>query len=266
MPVCPKCKRWIELGQRCVQCGTVDAQMTAIDIHIANGPDAANFTGTQPLLPERRVPTPLLIALDDDSETEGEVLRLRKAETTLGRRQADWCFANDADISSLHAKIQRTNDANGGCLWQLIDQQSTNGTFVRTPLIQLVPDDTFMIGGAGFRWERSHGTPHQFQLIEIGTLTSVIPIPSGERLRIGRDTASADIVLNHVTIDPLHAVLSETSSGWILEDQNSRNGVWNRVTSATLRSGSTFILGEQRFVFRLPGDSAANFNRHRMTP
>jgi len=266
MPVCPKCKRWIELGQRCLECGTVDAQMTAIDIHIANAPSPANISSTQPLLPERRVPTPLLIALDDDSETDGEVLRLRKAETTLGRRQADWCFANDADISSLHAKIQRTSDSNGGYLWQLVDQQSTNGTFIRKPIIHLAPDDSFMIGGVGFRWERTQGTPPQFQLIEIGSSSYEITIPTGKRLQIGRDPSSADIVLNHITIDPLHAVLSETGSGWILEDQNSRNGVWHRVTSATLRSGSTFILGEQRFVFRLPGDPAASFNRHRIMP
>ncbi|GAA5506989.1 FHA domain-containing protein [Novipirellula caenicola] len=282
MPVCPKCKRWIELGQRCAACGTVDAQMTAVDFHVNNGPNLANAPGlanvpglanstsssndtdVHPLSPERRVPTPLLIALDDDSETEGEVLRLRKAETILGRRHADWCFANDADISSLHAKIQRTSDGRGGCVWQLVDQQSTNGTYVYKPIIHLAEDDSFMIGGVSCRWERSQRDPPSFQIAPIGSSSPAIHIPLGKRLQIGRDESAADIILPHPTINPLHAELYETDQGWILEDQQSRNGIWHRINSVTLASESRFILGEQRFVFRLPNLDTGSFDSPRM--
>ncbi|EMI19492.1 Forkhead-associated domain protein [Rhodopirellula maiorica SM1] len=240
--------------------------MTAIDLRITDGPSSTNHSTAELLSPERRVPTPMLIALDDDSETEGEVLRLRKTETTLGRRHADWCFANDADISSLHAKILRTGDDHGGCVWQLVDQQSTNGTYVRKTSIPLTAEDSFMIGGLGFRWERSQGTSPQFQMTEIGGSSHAIPINSGNRLRIGRDETSAEIHLDHRTIDPIHAALRETSRGWLLEDQHSRNGIWHRVTSFTLCSGSTFILGEQRFVFRLPNDAAGSFRQRGMMP
>jgi ABC-type multidrug transport system ATPase subunit len=62
---------------------------------------------------------------------------------------------------------------------------------------------------------------------------------------IGRDPMS-DVVVDHPLISRSHAALRPTPSGWIIEDHDSRNGLWingRRVSSAAIGDGLVIQLG-----------------------
>ena len=91
-------------------------------------------------------------------------------------------------------------------------------------------------------------------LAELADVVSgeVIPVSSG-RCIIGRERASADIILRDPNVSRRHAELIYTGSGWTIEDLNSTNGtsVNNRhVTRCPLRSGDLVTFGLTTFEFR----------------
>lgn len=206
----------------------------------------------EPLRPRGRSPVALLIALDDDSESQGETWRLRKSTTTIGRQDADILFPNDADMSSLHALIERSPMAENRWRWRLIDQNSTNGCFVAMSEIYLQPGQSVMIGGAPLECLEPKSDDDGLRLREIGAKRREFRIRGQKSIAIGYSANDADLVIADPTIDQRHAILRRTETGWVLEDQGSRNGIWMRVAQHELESGTRFILGEQRFYIRFP--------------
>jgi serine/threonine protein kinase len=77
----------------------------------------------------------------------GRELRLRRGATTVGRDPDNVLVANDAQVSRHHAEIQFD-----GTSWNLLDLQSTNGTFVNEQRIwpgqprRLQPGDVVRFG------------------------------------------------------------------------------------------------------------------------
>jgi pSer/pThr/pTyr-binding forkhead associated (FHA) protein len=220
--------------------------MTAVDVGVSPAGQS------EALRPRGRSPVAILIALDDDSEVEGETWRLRQTKTTIGRRQADLCFANDADMSASHAVIERSKTDHGEYRWRLSDLGSTNGCFVRLSSIQLSGEDVIMVGDTVCRWQMGASPDSKPQLSEVGSEKRIYRIRGRKPLVIGNSSREADIVLAQRTISQRHAVLRPAREGWILEDQNSRNGIWHQVKEFEFTGNASFILGEQRFLFRLP--------------
>ena len=70
---------------------------------------------------------------------------------------------------------------------------------------------------------------------------------------MGRDPRSCNIHLAEDTmISPRHARLyRDGRQRWVLENAGSRNGVWVRVTRVPLEGNAMFLLGEQRFFFKV---------------
>jgi ABC-type multidrug transport system ATPase subunit len=68
----------------------------------------------------------------------------------------------------------------------------------------------------------------------------------GREIRVGRDPA-ADMVSANPYVSREHAIVRQTSAGWMLEDRNSRGGTYlggQRVTSAPITEATTFRLGD----------------------
>ena len=63
---------------------------------------------------------------------------------------------------------------------------------------------------------------------------------------IGREEASADLVLSDSNVSRKHAELSRTENGWVIADLGSTNGTrinGQRISSQELNSGDTITLG-----------------------
>lgn len=79
-------------------------------------------------------------------------------------------------------------------------------------------------------------------------------ILSGQEISLGRSD-DANIVLDDVTVSRAHAIITKTSSGWNIKDQNSLNGIYVnyvRIEDAKLSAGDDIQIGKYRFTFLLP--------------
>jgi hypothetical protein len=56
--------------------------------------------------PLRRPPVALLTILDDGSDTEGELIRIRTTKFSLGRADCDVSIPFDPDLSGVHATLE----------------------------------------------------------------------------------------------------------------------------------------------------------------
>jgi sulfur carrier protein ThiS len=68
---------------------------------------------------------------------------------------------------------------------------------------------------------------------------------------IGR-TPDCDIFLDDVTVSRRHAAVSQTDSGWVLEDLGSLNGTFlnrSRIEKGPLESGDEVQIGKYRLIF-----------------
>ncbi len=252
MPTCQTCRRHVAAGQRCHACHAVEIEVTAVDQHVPV------TQTTHPMRPINRPPVPRLIAVDDDHTTDGECFRLRAAETTLGRRDATLLFAGDADMSASHARITRECTAQQRYIWRLIDNGSTNGTFVRITKTILRHDDQIRLGRTLVRW-RSNAEGVDLHIVVESEQPRRIPIDAKRPFVIGREASHADVMISDVTVDPAHARLHFEADGWVIEDLQSLNGTWQRIDSHDLLARDEFLLGEQRFRFECPAvpDTAA---------
>lgn len=73
------------------------------------------------------------------------------------------------------------------------------------------------------------------------------------RAVVGRD-ADCDVALSNLSVSRKHAALTETASGWVVEDLSSVNGTFlkgKRVTDAVLSSGDALRFGDVKAVFRV---------------
>jgi len=206
----------------------------------------------------------LLIALDDSSQNSGEVWRLRKAEHTIGRKQGDTVIPHDRNMSSEHARIRRRKEG-ARFHWYLSDLHSRNGTFLRTAQAVLKEGDEFLLGSRRYVVRVSEstaipkGTRDETKKQEacLADLTgengeTVYPLRH-EELWVGSDGSDCQIaVKNDPFIDLKHACLRKDHTGrWNIKDAGSLNGVWLRVKNVQLTQEAEFLLGEQRFLFKV---------------
>ena len=223
--------------------------------------------------PVLRPPVPVLTVLDDGSLEQGEDVRLRREQCSIGRTSGDVQLPNDSSVSGNHAEIRRTS-WNGGFQWHLHDLNSVNGTFVRCVRAVLHQNAVLILGARRFRLRnplKPNSMPvagHQTNLLDgmhiYGTVWPVLveasakpgavefPLRS-ERLIIGRAGGGADIELDDPLLANRHAELKRLRDGtWMISAETTRNGIWVSVSAVGLTPYCFFRCGEQRFRFVIP--------------
>ncbi|MCA9075804.1 MAG: FHA domain-containing protein [Planctomycetaceae bacterium] len=215
--------------------------------------------------------------------TNGETWRLRSETTVIGRTAGDIVIPHDPDISGQHARINR-REMDGEYVWGLTDLNSTNGTFMRIRRLVLRSGREFMLGGRRFTFSArsSISTRDQHREVNSPLQTRRQRLPnSREVVRLGPrliDTSAASGHVEHLLteqscfigrdakrcrihfaedpfLDPVHAHIHLDERGrWVVEDHQSLNGLWLRTSHAPLDQDTMFLLGGQRFLFRLPGE------------
>jgi pSer/pThr/pTyr-binding forkhead associated (FHA) protein len=223
--------------------------------------------------PVLRPPVPVLTVLDDGSLEQGDDVRLRREQCSIGRTSGDVQLPNDTSVSGNHAEIRRTS-WNGGFQWHLHDLNSVNGTFVRCVRAVLHQNAVLILGARRFRLRnplKPNSLPaagHQTNLLDgmhiSGTVWPVLveasakpgavefPLRS-ERLVIGRAGGGADIELDDPLLANRHAELKRLRDGtWMISAETTRNGIWVSVSAVGLTPYCFFRCGEQRFRFVIP--------------
>lgn len=213
-----------------------------------------------------RAPLARLLIFDDDSDEQGEMYRLREQITRIGRSDGEIRIANDPDLSRSHFRIERveaessTDEPNGGRFqWWLFDDDSTNGTYVRRPEVELRDRTEIRLGRGHYLWTAGmNGTTNRDNSRDAaGTLVSLDDssrrwsFRSDKPTSLGYSGGPAAIGLaDDPALDDHHATIVRLACGrWMLTDQASVNGVWTRVEKQQLNDGAEILAGGQRFRF-----------------
>ena len=240
----------------------------------------AGLPETAPYRPTDRPPMAVLQILDDGLTT-GEFVRIRKERFLIGRAEGDVIIPHDPQISGRHAEVYRQlkDDRHR---WHLRDLGSTNGTFLRVTEAVLEDNAEVIIARRRLRFVGAPGrlAPDQQpakadirqtrvfgsgpQDLLAGRRPSLVELfPDGEGRRfslrqddlwIGRDPDQCSVTLpDDPTVSPRHARLEHDGRGrWHIEDADSLNGVWIRITDVPLTLRAAFLLGDQVFVITFP--------------
>ncbi len=230
--------------------------------------------------PILRPPMAFLSALDDGSIKESEVHRLRGGVAVIGREQGDLTFPHEVLMSSKHAQLECRRHR-GSYQWHFVDLDSRNGSFFRVQRAYLRNAQEFLVGGHRFafkmptpdgRFDDGGGTQvsgddkdaRATQLVsdvKVSLPKLVYRDPKGPEqsytlesthIVIGSDPSTSALSINDPYVCPNHLQLHHTPRGWLIEDLNSRNGIWLRLHDVKLDQITEFQLGEQRFYFRPP--------------
>ena len=241
-----------------------------------NSQELHTLEETQSFGPRRRPIYPQLVIIDDYAKDEGDVIRVRRDSLTFGRSEGDFTFPAEAMMSGLHAKISFQDTGANQWTWVLEDQRSRHGVFLRLKEFDLRPGIEFLIGGTKVTVHGDMQMPIKSSDATLGQLPYILDaslirnrnqielstytisqdsceIPlNGNRLELGRLAQSAGQITADPFIDAAHASLRRTDSGlWRIIDRNSLNGLWMRVQRVAISESANFMLGEQRFCFRL---------------
>lgn len=240
---------------------------------------AASHADTECYRPLRRPPMAVLQVFDDGLKSS-ESIRVRTTPFIIGREKGDLVLPHDRLISGSHAAIECTPSA-GRAKWTLRDLGSANGTFVRVKQSLLEADREFTVARRRLRFVAPVVHDAAADLSESqsdvrrtlswsslvrrkqpeGVPSLVEALPQGEGRRfpllkseqwIGR-TRDCAVYLDDPTVSPRHARVFKARDGkWCVEDANSLNGLWVRITSLPLSTGAFFLLGEQIFLITFP--------------
>lgn len=183
-------------------------------------------------------------------------------ETTIGRAGCDVNYSTDGLLSPRHASI----GVREGKLI-LKDLESQNGTFIKQRQdTELLPGDVFLLGRELFRFKTEstdQASPMGTQVmmgapkLQRGPVTAKL-----ERIQLSGDVveefsldkpettlgrSKGDLVFkNDPYMSGTHARIVAQPGRFILQDLNSRNGVYRRLRTETeLQDGDEFFLGEQ---------------------
>ena len=223
--------------------------------------------------PTRRPPMPVLTVFDDGSE-KGESIRIRKEAFAIGRTEGDLVIAYEGQMSARHAEL-RCSASKNKHHWQLVDLNSTNGTYVRIGHAVLEHGQEFIVGRTRFRFEHeavpsagrsaANQATQPWQTGAANVLTpSIVELNAtldGPRLVItqsetwlGKDANYCQLVLrDDPFVSARHARVHRDEEGrWIIENNKSLNGVWLRIQRLLLKGTCRFLLGEQQFMVRIP--------------
>lgn len=246
---CPTCAKSVDPALPfCPHCGARVAPQRA--------------SGTAVLTAAARVVGPKLSVLDDD----GGVLRhivLDRAETIIGRGDADIVFGDDPYLSPVHAQFTWRD----GTL-TIRDLGSRNGTwlFLDQP-VRLTDGDVMLIGSQLVRFRRlGYPGPHPPEADQTRRLGSLVPtadvavlaqlrgdgstrdtlhLSPGRSVRVGR--VEGDWVFPYdATMSSRHAEVTSVDGDFFLQDQGSRNGVALSVRGERpVAVGQRVLLGDQ---------------------
>lgn len=241
--------------------------------HPATVLEATAPSDARPFRPVYRPPMGLLVVVDDGKD-DGERLRLRGDAFTIGRAEGDLVVPHDRMMSGKHARLTREVQS-GRYRWFVNDLQSSNGTFVRAKATELKHGQEFMLGGTRFRFHAAlQGMPgadlppaaagavrtQDWHSVKAADLIPSIQELGPEGTEGARHLLNADqVVVGRgagcgVTVDdpmmsPQHARLAKDARGrWTLENLQSLNGTWVRLSRTGVDRYGQFILGEQRFI------------------
>jgi pSer/pThr/pTyr-binding forkhead associated (FHA) protein len=223
--------------------------------------------------PTQRPPMPVLTVFDDGSD-KGESIRIRKESFIMGRAEGDLVIAYDVQMSGRHAEVRCTASKNKRH-WQLVDLNSTNGTYVRIGHAVLEHGQEFIVGRTRFRFEHEAAQAAQRSaasqatqpwqsgaanvlapsIVELtATLDGSRSLITQSEVWVGKDASYCQVVLRD---DPFasarHARVYRDDEGrWVIENNKSLNGVWLRIQRLPLNGTCRFLLGEQQFMVRIP--------------
>lgn len=222
------------------------------------------------------------LTIMDDGISDGEVIRIRKDCTIIGRDRGDVQIPHDLGIASEHLRIERIN--NGDSFhWKLVDLSSETGFWVRVRRIELRDDDWLMAGKNRFIFRAGRsGSQNEDSLFarlgegsipghstfdplgEVRTGYSSIalvqttpdPFQSAPFVHlienenwIGRESSCAMCVPVDPYLGGKHVRLFREADRWFAETQGITNGMWIRRASMNVNQSCAFQLGEQRFHF-----------------
>lgn len=241
-------------------------------------PSADSAQTVLPYKPTVRPPAAILIVCDDGENT-GEVIRLRTDPFIIGRTEGDFRIPDDEQISSRHVALTRQT-VSGQMRWVVTDLQSRNGLFVRVGKSPVTHQSEFLVGSGRYQLEiMQQSAPETAAFVDVnhrvapstrafanhkklgGTmLTEILANGTGTRIELDRDQfwigSSRECEVCRAN-DPFtserHASLSRSPKGtWVLQNNNSLNGIWVRMTQIVLEPGKKceFQIGEQRFRLR----------------
>lgn len=236
------------------------------------GVAAVASDGALPFRPRVRPPL-LLVCIVDEGSEGGEWRRVRGDQAVIGRAEGDIVIPHDHGISGRHAELRRVPH-NGRFRWFLRDLKSTNGTFVRAASAVLDDQQEFLVGATRFRLEltsagvsnaealrtTSHwqavedqAAPAMPALVELHAKGAGRRHPLGKKeIWLGSDPECMIVVSSDPFVSRRHARLVYNRKGrWELENRQSLNGTWLRITEIPIDSTAEFQLGEQRFVAKV---------------
>lgn len=236
-----------------------------------NGPGRAFFESRRSRTVSRRLspesaPVAKLLIFDEGTDHQGEIVRLRKEKSCVGRVEGELILPHDADLSARHFQIERIATPAGSRSgeptfeWTLRDLQSTNGTFVRMRQVRLDQEAELRLGRGHYLWsfrtQEAEGRGRERRLPVLESLLHLDrrwEFPLRQRQTLGHASADVSIRLDEdPCLDDHHATLEPGPEGqWILTDHHSTNGVWNRVTELVLEDGTEILAGGQRFRFNV---------------
>ena len=248
---------------------------THIESPVRESEQQFTFAESVPFTPRKRPSYPILIVIDDGEIDKGESHRIRSDAIKIGRSEGDLRFPADAMMSGLHASIAMEQLLPGSWSWILRDLNSRHGLFLRCEKANLGAGNEFLISSKRFHLngpsirKPSNSSEKLKNVVFIDesrvcqtwsiSLTGYqSPIPelrvplTKSSVTIGRD-AEPFPFMDDLQVELKHASIElDRRKNWILKDHNSKNGTWLRVTSVVLDETTTFMLGEQRFIFKLP--------------
>ncbi len=165
----------------------------------------------------------------------------------IGRIDGDLIVLHDSWMSGRHAEIQRRR-VGDHFKWYLVDQKSTNGSFVRSDSTVLKNNDELFLGQERYRFSTQNG--------RAGLIHATKGVGQqwwfrGRKEVIGKKPpCGLPSFVTDPYLDAEHATLVQQPDGaWAIQDNQSQNGVWYRVMEIQLTPNSAFQLGEQRFGF-----------------
>jgi hypothetical protein len=88
-----------------------------------------------------------------------------------------------------------------------------------------------------------------------GNVVRKYPFEKNE-VSIGRD-AECDISIDNVAVSRTHAAISNVDGEWVLKDLQSGNGTFvngEKISSRTLQSGESFVIGKYNLLFEAVGE------------
>jgi pSer/pThr/pTyr-binding forkhead associated (FHA) protein len=201
-----------------------------------------------------------------DDESNRTVVKLVRADYSVGRAEDSTIRLTERNISRAHARLFREGEDD----WTIEDKNSYTGSFVNGERVSgkrpLKHGDTIQLGD--YRLELMDETqqaveakaldqavstaqlPDRLVIVQGPNLGTVFPLLE-QKLLVGRGE-ECQIALDDASVSRVHVEVLRTEHGLMILDQGSSNGLRINgadLPSAMLRSGDVVELGDVRLKF-----------------